>query len=71
VQMFETRDAREAKRCRRAQYSGYPTEITVSGSRVLGIVRAVKEEKGPLWIVTIFPTASKVFSLPRHRPHHF
>jgi hypothetical protein len=59
---IETRDPREARRCRRAQYSGYPAEVIVSGSTILGVVRSVQEESGPRWIVTIIPTKPK--SLP-------
>jgi hypothetical protein len=65
VLVIETRYPHEALRCRRAQYSGYPAEVTVNGSRVLGIVRSVKEETGPLWIVTIVPTTPKVFRRAR------
>jgi hypothetical protein len=70
VRVIETRDPHEALRCRRAQYSGYPAEVTVNGSKVLGIVRSVKEETGPRWIVTIIPTKLKVFPRPRHKPSY-
>jgi hypothetical protein len=63
---IETKVPSEAQRSRRAQYSGYPAEI--SGSTVLGIVLSVREEPGPVWTVTIIPTEPKVFPLPRHKP---
>jgi hypothetical protein len=68
MQMIETKDPVEAQRCRRAQYSGCPTKVTLSGSTVLGLVRSVKEESGPRWIVTIIPKEPKVFALPRQKP---
>lgn len=71
MQTIETRDAHEAKRCRRAQYSGYPAEVTLNGSRVLGIVLSVREEPGPLWTVAIIPREPIVFPLPRHKPSSY
>jgi hypothetical protein len=68
MQMLETKDPCEAQRCRRAQYTGYPLEVTVSGSQVFGIVRSVKQQLGPLWVVTISPTEPKVYQRPRHKP---
>jgi hypothetical protein len=56
VQTVETLDSNEARRCRRAQYSGLPTALNLSGSAVLGLVRSVKEDRSgsaPRWIVTI------------------
>ena len=70
MQMIETKDPLEAQRCRRAQYRGYPTKVTLSGSTFLGLVKSVKEEAGPRWIVTIVPKEHKVFALPRHKPSY-
>jgi hypothetical protein len=56
VQTVEISDSNEARRFRRAQYSGFPTALNVSGSTVLGLVRSVKEDRSgsaPRWIVTI------------------
>jgi hypothetical protein len=64
---IETRDHHEARRCRRAQYSGYPAEVIVSGSTILGVVRSVQEEPGPRWIVTIIPTKPKNRPVPRRK----
>ena len=58
MQTVETSDSNEALRCRRAQYSGLPTALNLSGSTVLGLVRSVKEDRSgsvPRWIVTIIP----------------
>jgi hypothetical protein len=71
MQVIETNDPVEAQRCRRAQYAGLPTAATLGGSKFLGLVRSVKEEVGPRWIVTIIPKEPKVFALPRYRPNHF
>ena len=65
---LETNDPREAQRCRRAQYIGHPAEVTISGSKILGVVRSVKQDPGPLWVVTIIPTENKTYPLPRHKP---
>jgi hypothetical protein len=54
----ETSDSNVAQRCRRAQYTGLPTTLNLSGSTVLGLVQSVKEDRsgsGPRWIVTIIP----------------
>jgi hypothetical protein len=40
------------QRCRRAQYVGFPTAVTLSGSKFVGLVQSVKQEVGPRWIVT-------------------
>jgi len=71
MQVIETNDPVEAQRCRRAQYVGFPTAVTLSGSKFVGLVQSVKEEVGPRWIVTIIPKEPKVFALPRQRPNHF
>jgi hypothetical protein len=58
MQTVETSNSNEAQRCRRAQYSGLPTTLNLSGSTVLGIVRSVKEDRSgsaPKWFVTIIP----------------
>ena len=70
MQTIETNDPVEAQRCRRAQYRGLPTAVMLGGSKFLGLVRSVKEETGPRWIVTIIPKETKVFELPRQRPSY-
>jgi hypothetical protein len=62
MRVIRTNDSHEAHLCRLAQYLGLPKSITLSGSTLYGLVRSVKEEAGPLWIVTIIPTERKVFS---------
>lgn len=71
MQVLETDDSVEARRCRRAQYAGYAKEVTINGSKVLGIVRSVKQEPGRSWIVTIIPTEPKVFPLRPYRPSYY
>ena len=61
--MIKTKDPREAHRCRLAQYLGLPKKIAVSGSTFYGVVRSVKEDAGPLWIVTFIPTERKKTTL--------
>jgi hypothetical protein len=63
MQVIKTNDPVEAQRCRRAQYVGIPTAVTLGGS--------VKQEIGPRWIVTIIPKQPKVFALARYRPYQF
>ena len=70
MQMIETKDPLEARRCRLAQYTGFPAKVTLSGSTFLGVVKSVKEETGPRWIVAIIPKEPKVFALPRHKPSY-
>lgn len=58
MQIVEMSDSNEGRRCRRAQYSGLPTALNLSGSTVLGLFRSVKEDRSgsaPRWIVTIIP----------------
>jgi hypothetical protein len=58
MQKIATSDSIEAQRCRRAQYSGQPTALTLSGSKISGFVQSVKEDRSgeaPRWIVTIIP----------------
>jgi hypothetical protein len=70
VQRIQTSDAVEAQRCRRAQYSGLPTTITLNGLTIRGIVQSVREENRALWIVTVIPKVQKIFTLPRHKPSY-
>ena len=70
MRVIETKDPREAQRCRRAQYSGLASTSTLNGSTVRGVVRSVREETGALWVVTIIPKERKVFALPRHKPSY-
>ena len=71
MRVLETDDPVEAQRCRRAQYAGYAKEVIINGSKVLGIVRSVKQEPGRSWVVTIIPTAPKVFALQPYRPSYY
>ena len=71
MQVIETNDPLEAQRCRRAQYVGLPTAVTLGGSRFVGLVQSVKQEVGQRWIVTIIPKQPKVFALQRYRPYQF
>ena len=62
MQTLETNSFREATRCRRAQYSGRPVELSLNGSRFFGLVRSVQEDQScspQRWIVTIVPTVEK------------
>ncbi len=42
MQVIETNDPVEAQRCRRAQYVGFPTAVTLGGSKFVGLVQSVK-----------------------------
>ena len=53
MQIIETNDPVEAQRCRRVQYNGHPTSVTLGGSKFVGVVKSVKEEVGPRWIITL------------------
>jgi hypothetical protein len=70
MQIIETDDPVEAQRCRRVQYHGHPTAITLRGSKYVGVIKSVKEEAGPRWIITIVPKETKAFARPRHRPSY-
>jgi hypothetical protein len=62
MQTVETSSSVEAQRCRRAQYSGRAAELSLNGSKILGMVRSVQEDlsRSPQrWIVTIVPTVEK------------
>jgi hypothetical protein len=62
MQTVETSSPVEAQRCRRAQYSGRAAELSLNGSKILGMVRSVQEDlsRSPQrWIVTIVPTVEK------------
>jgi hypothetical protein len=55
--VFETTDAKVARRCRYDQHRGQKTALTVNGSFVTGLVRSVREVKSSndltCWIVTV------------------
>jgi hypothetical protein len=56
MRIFETGNSGEARRCRHAQFSGQPKTLTVDGSTITGIVRAVMEVASctpPKWIIKI------------------
>jgi hypothetical protein len=67
MQIIETDDPVEAQRCRRVQYSGHATAITLGGSEYVGVIKSVKQQAGPRWIITIIPKETKAFARPRHR----
>ena len=61
MQTIETNCAKEARRCRFAQFSGRSTTLVLSGSKVSGVVWAVKPDqpKAPSrWTITIIPEQS-------------
>jgi hypothetical protein len=61
MQTFETSDAKVARRCRYHQHRGKQTTMTVEGSLVTGLVRAVMEVQSSnprRWIVTIIARPS-------------
>jgi len=41
MQTVETSSSVEAQHCRRAQYSGRAAELSLNGSKILGMVRSV------------------------------
>jgi hypothetical protein len=56
MQTFDTTDLKVARRCRRDQYRGQKTTLTVEGSLVSGLVRSVMEVKSSnptRWTVTV------------------
>jgi hypothetical protein len=57
MQVFETTNAKVARRCRYDQHRGQKTALTVNGSLITGLVRSVMEIKSgndPIrWIVTV------------------
>jgi hypothetical protein len=62
MQTVETSSSIEAQRCRRAQYNGRTAELSLKGSKILGMVRSVQEDRSrspQRWIVTIVPTVEK------------
>ena len=62
MQTVETSSSVEAQRCRLAQYSGRTVELNLNGSKILGTVRSVQEDRSrspQRWIVTIVPTVEK------------
>jgi hypothetical protein len=62
VQTVETSNSIEARRCRYAQYTGRPAELSLNGSNFFGMVRSVQEDRSrspQRWIITIVPTVEK------------
>jgi hypothetical protein len=58
MQTIETSNAKEARRCRFAQFSGRSATLVLSGAKVSGVVWSVKPDsaKAPSrWTVTIIP----------------
>jgi hypothetical protein len=59
--MFETIDAKVARRCRYDQHRGQKTTLTLEGSLVTGLVRSVMEVKSSdptRWIITVIARPS-------------
>ena len=59
---FETRDQKEVRRYRIAQFNGRPVTVRPEGSAVTGHVRSVQENKpadAQCWTITIVPSAPK------------
>ena len=65
MRVIKTEDPHEAQRCRLAQYLGLPKKIAVSGSTFYGVVMSVREDAGPLWIVTFIPADRKQTTLSK------
>jgi hypothetical protein len=56
VQTIEITDQSEARRCRRAQYSGQKATMMLNGVPVTGVIIAVKEDElctPTRWTVTL------------------
>ena len=71
MQLFYTTDPVEARNCRRAQFTGFAKEITLSGITVSGLVHAVREDVSlvpPRWAVTIIPQEIMDFKAVRVAP---
>ena len=59
---FETRDQKEVRRYRIAQFNGRPVTVRSEGLPVTGHVRSVQENKpadAQYWTITIVPNAPK------------
>jgi hypothetical protein len=59
---FETKDQKEVRRFRIAQFNGRPVTVRPEGSAVTGHVRSVQENKlggAQCWTITIVPNAPK------------
>ena len=59
---FETRDPKEARRFRIAQFNGRTATVRSAGSPVTGYVRSIVENKSSVpaaWTITIIPTQPK------------
>jgi hypothetical protein len=70
MQTIETNCAKEARRCRFAQFSGRTATLILSGATVSGIVWAVKPDspKAPSrWTVTIIPEEAPTLESSRSR----
>ncbi|CAN5376424.1 hypothetical protein BH11PSE4_BH11PSE4_31790 [soil metagenome] len=68
MQTIETSCAKEARRCRFAQFSGRSATLVLSGATVSGVVWAVKPDspKAPSrWTVSIIPEEPPI---PQSRP---
>jgi hypothetical protein len=56
MQIFETTDAVDARRCRYAQYAGRPATLKLCGSTMKGVVHSVMEDASGApkkWIIKI------------------
>ncbi|WP_445488920.1 hypothetical protein [Rhodopseudomonas sp. RCAM05734] len=73
MQVIYTSDVSEARLCRRAQYSGAITAVSVGDIVATGIVHSVMEEKSSesqRWTIKIIPKEIPNFkpALPRGTP---
>lgn len=67
---LETTDMKEARRSRIAQFSGRSATLTVGGTSVTGLVRAVREDKSgaiPRWVVTVIADPPRPAAKPSLR----
>jgi hypothetical protein len=56
VQIIETEDVKEVRRCRLAQFSGRSQTLDIGGKSYTGLVQSIRELQTlpePRWIVTI------------------
>jgi hypothetical protein len=61
MQIIETTDPKEARRCRYAQYRRQKATLTLMGSTITGLVQSVMEDRSfspTRWIVTVAVTTT-------------
>jgi hypothetical protein len=73
VQSVETTDEIEARRARRAQYSGQISTLQLGGQTVVGLVRSVMRDAGSspsIWTIKVVLTTERRSSPTlRYNPH--